>query len=279
MRMNRSSSNAPAGLMLIELLVTLVIVGVVGAAITGLFLSQSRLFGQQYAMREARTVSQSALNLIFTELRMVDAAAGVEAATETLVTLRVPYALGIVCAGGPAATAVSLFPIDDYASADAEMSGYAWRDPDGLYHYQAASLGAGGASECGAEGINAVPGGRNAVLSPGDPGAYPGAPIFLYRRITYDFRDSPSSPGGVELWRKVEGADTEEEISGPFDGASSGFRFYLLGNEVAQDAAPTDLSQVYGLELVLNGRSGRPAAGGLAPYTAQFATAVFFHNR
>lgn len=272
------ASPLPAGLMLVELLVTLVIMGLVGAAVSGLFISQSRLFGQQNAMREARTISQSALNVILSELRMVDAAQGVEAATPTAITLRVPYALGVVCNGTAANTAVRIFPTDNGVAFN-ELDGYAWLQVDGTYRYRDnAALGAGGAGDCAGNGINAIHGSQAALLTPGDPQASPGAPALLYRRITYEFRASAGAAGEVALWRKVEGADTEEELSGPFDAASSGFRFYVLDNAQAVSSAPADLSQVYGLELALNGKS-RPAASGLDPYTAQFATAVFFHNR
>jgi type II secretory pathway pseudopilin PulG len=265
--------------MLVELLVTLVIMGLVGAAVSGLFISQSRLFGQQNAMREARTISQSALNVILSELRMVDAHGGLEAATPTAITLRVPYALGVVCNGTASNTAVSIFPTDSGVDFS-ELDGYAWLQGDGTYQYRDnAALGGGGATDCTSNGINAIPGSQTALLTPGDQQAAPGAPALLYRRITYDFRASAGAPGEVALWRRVEGADTEEELSGPFDAASSGFRFYVLDNAQPVSSAPANLSQVYGLELALNGKSSRPAASGLAPYTAQFATAVFFHNR
>lgn len=273
------ASAHPAGLMLVELLVTLVIMGLVGAAISGLFISQSRLFGQQNAMREARTISQSALNVILSELRMVDAVGGLEAASPTSITLRVPYALGVVCSGTSSNTAVSIFPTDNGVPLD-ELDGYAWLDhADGTYQYISATLQPGGETACTANGIMAIPGSQTALLNPGDALAAPGVPALLYRRITYDFRAISGTPGEVALWRRVEGADTEEELSGPFDAATSGFRFYVIDDPEPVDSAPANLSEVYGLELALNGKSTRPGASGLDPYTAQFATAVFFHNR
>lgn len=284
MNMDRSPSDPRAGLMLVELLITLVILGLVGAAITGLFLTQSRVFGQQTAMREARTISQGALNVMLTELRMVDAVGGVVAAGDQAVTIRVPYTLGMICSANSTLITVSLFPTDnaEVGGGWSLLAGYAWRDADGTYTYRGASLssGTGAATACANAGIAVVPGGIALRLTPGDAAAQSGAPIMLYRRITYDFRPTPSSPGNVDLWRKVEGVNTDEiAIGGPFDAQSSGFRYYLLNKSEPEENTPANPHDIRGLELVLNGRSGRPAAGGLESQTAQFATAVFFHNR
>lgn len=284
MKMDRSPTDPRAGLMLVELLITLVILGLVGAAITALFLTQGRVFGQQTALREARTISQGALNVMLTELRMVDAAGGVVAAADKAVTIHVPHTLGIVCSASSTAITVSLFPTDNADLTGApSVAGYAWRNmSDGAYQYRNASPSAssGAAAVCAGAGIAIVPDGIALNLGPGDPAAQSGAPVILYQRITYDFRPTPNSPGNVDLWRKVEGGSTEElVIGGPFDALSSGFRYYLLEESEPEENTPANPNEISGLELVLNGRSGRPAAGGLEAQTAQFATAVFFHNR
>lgn len=282
MTMDRSPNDKRAGMMLVELLVTLVILGLVGAVITGLFLTQSRLFGSQDARREARTASQSAVNVMLTELRMVDAVGGVIAADDKSVSLRVPYALGVVCSSSATETMVSLFPTDNVGSADDwALTGYAWRDEAGLYQYRTASVGTtGAAAACASAGIAVVPDGQAIKLEPGDAMAPSGAPVILYRRITYDFREVPGAPGSVELWRMVEGANTvEESIGGPFNAESSGFRYYVLDRAEPEDVAPANPAEIRGLELILDGRSRRPGPGGVEPQTARYATAVFFHNR
>lgn len=283
MTMDRSPSDKRAGMMLVELLVTLVILGLVGAAITGLFLTQSRFFGSQDARREARTASRSAVNVMLSELRMVDAIGGVVDADPKSVTLRVPYALGVVCSASSTETMVSLFPTDNVGPANQwSLSGYAWMDGTGLYRYRTASIGnsTGAAAACAGAGVAIVPDGLAIRLEPGDAMAPVGTPVILYRRITYDFRPVAGAPEIVQLWRKEEGSDiVEEAIGGPFDGASSRFRFYVLDGTEPEDLPPANPSQIRGLELILDGRSGRPGPGGAEPPSARYATAVFFHNR
>jgi len=281
MTMDSAPDDRHAGMMLVELLVTLVILGLVGAAITGLFFTQSRFFGTQDAKREARSASRSAVNVMLSELRMVEAIGGLVSAEEQSVSLRVPYALGVVCSASSTEIVASLFPTDNVGAADGLSSaGYAWRDDSGVYHYRTASAGAASAAACTGAGIAIVPNGQAVKLEPGDASAPSGAPLFLYRRITYDFRPVAGVPGNVELWRKEEGSSVvEEPIGGPFDGASSRFRYFVLDGAEPEDVPPANPAEIRGLEFVLDGRSERPAPGGGETHSAKYATAVFFHNR
>lgn len=274
--MERSPRDPRAGLMLVELLVTLVILGLVGAAITGLFLTQSQLFGSQSAQREARAASRSAVNVMLSELRMVDAYGGVDNAEEKSVTIRVPYALGIVCSANAAGITISFLPTDrDLISTASTLAGYAWRNQSGVYQYRLASLGASGAvGSCASSGIAVVPDGQAIQLQPGDPLAHNGASAILFRLVTYDFRPASNPSGSVELWRKVEGTSIEEPIGGPFDPETSGFRYYLFDKAEPEESPPMTPVGIRGIEVVLDGVSRAPDTPG-----ARFATAVFFHNR
>src|SRR5256885_11949781 len=116
------------GFTLVELVVGMVILGVIGGALTRLFLSQSLFYDLQGELRRASLVSRMAINAALSDLRMVEATGGLVSATPTQVTMRVPYAIGVVCANTPAQTTLSLWPIDSTVYATAGFSGYGWRD-------------------------------------------------------------------------------------------------------------------------------------------------------
>ena len=61
------------GFTLAELLVGMVVLGVIGAALTRLFLSQSRFYDQEAQLRRARLVSRMAINTMLSDVRMVEA--------------------------------------------------------------------------------------------------------------------------------------------------------------------------------------------------------------
>src|SRR5205085_12150758 len=97
------------GFTLAELVVGMVVLGVLGGALTRLFLSQSRFYDQQAQLRRARMVSRMAINAALSALRMAEATCGLVSATPTQLTTRVPYAIGVVCANPAAQTTVSLW--------------------------------------------------------------------------------------------------------------------------------------------------------------------------
>src|SRR5439155_13818944 len=89
---------------LIDLLVTILIIGIVGGAVTPPLLSQARFYDQEAQLRRARFVSRTAINAALSDLRMVEATGGAVAATATRITVRAPYAIGVVCASSGMAT-------------------------------------------------------------------------------------------------------------------------------------------------------------------------------
>ena len=123
------------GFTLVELLVGLVVLGIIGAALSRLFLSQARFYDLEAQLRRARFVARAAINAALSDLRMVEATGGVVAATAKQVTLRVPYAIGTVCANTPTQMTLSLWPVDSTVFATASFSGYAWRDSVGTVTY------------------------------------------------------------------------------------------------------------------------------------------------
>ena len=278
---SRLPRHARRGFTLTELIVTMVIAVIIGAAFTRLMIHQSRFFDSQNTHRQARNVSRGALNVMMSELRMVAVPGGVLAAASDSIVVRVPYAFGVLCASTPAASTISLAPMDSLAYAEGGTTGYAWRDSTGNYTYQNAAftLAPGLTSDCAAAGITTLPRGRAVTVTPIVPAAaVPGTVIFLFRRIEFKFRDSAALPGRRALWRLNVGTNTWEELVSPFD-ASARFRFFVNGSSVSQANPPVLLANLRGLELRLAGASDRPSVTTGAPATAELQTAVFFMNR
>ena len=103
---------------MVELIVSLLILGIIGAAMVRLLLGESRNVDRIMLQRSARGVTRSSVNLLLSELRMA-LPAGVVAATPTSVELYAPYALGISCGKSSGTTVVSLLPVDSAVVADA----------------------------------------------------------------------------------------------------------------------------------------------------------------
>ena len=268
------------GVTLLELMVTIVILAILGTGLTRLLTSQARFYEHQGAGRTARSVSRAAVNVLLSEMRMVEAPGGVVAASASSVTLRVPFAIGLVCGPVAGATTVALLPADSAMLAEPGFSGYAWRNAAGVYTYVEAGAAVGNsvAAPCTAAGITPPAGGRIVALAPALPaGVTSGTAVLLFRRLTYNFANSTALPGRVALWRRVVPTGATEELVAPFD-ASARFRFFALDAANAQDAVPP-LANLRGLELVLVGASEGSPRITSAPRSASVTTAVFFRNR
>lgn len=273
------------GFTLVELLVGFVVLGIIGAALSRLFLSQSRFYDMETQLRRARFVSRTAVNAALSDLRMVEATGGVVAATAKQVTVRVPYAIGTVCASTPAQMTLSIWPVDSTVYATASFSGYAWRDSVGTVTYVEAGVSLvtpGIATFCAAANVAVLPRGRVATLQPPLPAGVPpltavGTPVLLFQRMTYAFQPSAALPGRTGLWRTIVGSGQADELVAPFD-STARFRFFVVGSDTAQDAVPNPVTNIRGLELDLMSESERAPEATAAPRRAQTVTAVFFNN-
>ena len=285
-----NSGRARRGFTLIELLVALVLFGIVGALFTKLMTVQGRFFDRQGMGNAARNVSRASLNRVVSDFRMIEATGGVVAATSTSLTIRIPFAIGVMCKNSGTGTVLSLLPIDSttYAQAVANNNfyGYAWRNfTTGAYSYveNPATETNGDVAVCASVSITMVPNGKTVLVTPALPaGGGLGTPVFLYNKIKYEMKASTAVPGKIGLYRTIiapNGTLASEELVAPFAN-TAGWKFFAInGGSVAQAAPPANLADLRGLELHLDGISENIAPGMVTNETAPFTTAVYFKNR
>ncbi|MEO7712936.1 MAG: type II secretion system protein, partial [Gemmatimonadaceae bacterium] len=105
------------GFTLIEIITSLAILGIIGLAFVRLVVSQARFTEGQMALRNARSVSRNAMNIMLTDIRMVQDSGGLVSAARDSVTMRVPVAFGLLCKNEPGTTTISLLPVDSAMTA------------------------------------------------------------------------------------------------------------------------------------------------------------------
>lgn len=265
-----------SGFTLSEVMVALVLTGVIGAAVTGVFVSQSEFFDAQEKASAARAVSRGAVNMLMSELRMVENVRGVVTATDSVLQVRVPYRMGIACDNDANGVWVSFLPADPSATAGATYAGYAYRNAAGAYVYMEGGtapvpVGGGVSARCATNSVQVLGAERRvhptAVMDVGTP-------VFLYQIVSYRFRPSTAVSGMRGLWREVGG--TNEELVAPFD-TTARFRYYV-SDGATPVLAPADLTAITGIEFTLDARSERIPETGTAR-SVPFQTSVFFRNR
>jgi prepilin-type N-terminal cleavage/methylation domain-containing protein len=266
---------------MLEMLVAIIILAIFGSSMIRILVAQTRLFSKAAAQRSTRGVTRSAMNIIDSDLRMVEATHGIVTAGTTTLTVRAPYALGVVCATTGGLTYVSLAPVDSTVWATAGLSGYAWRDTLGVYNFTETTITAASVAPtiCNGLGFTTLPNGKTISVSPALPsGAVAGTVVFFEEQIRYDFQNSVAVPGAVGLWRTVVKTGATDEIVTPFTSAAK-FRYYVMNADTSQAAAPSPLSSTRGIEFTLAARSETSPEGTGTPATTSVTTAVFFRNR
>jgi prepilin-type N-terminal cleavage/methylation domain-containing protein len=279
---------------LVEVLVVFTILGILGALLTRIMLTQSRFADQQNALRAARAVSRQAMNILESELRMVQDSGGVDSASTDGKTIRVlaPYRFGLNCGVSGASSVVSMLPVDSLSLAQAKYAGYAWRSRAGVYTvvYPSFPLGADSVlpssdpSQCTGSGASQAQiktlslngrSGQVLDIKPPQSAAPKGEPVFFFQRITYTFGGSTLFPGATALYRSVQGG-ASEEIMAPFDTASR-FKYWTTGAS-ASVAAPPALGLIRGIDIVFVGRSSYTALGKNSPSKSTVVASIFFKN-
>lgn len=269
-----------SGTTLTELLVVMVVMGVLGASMTGLMVSQSRFFNDQEGQANARRVSRTPTTLLLSDLRSVETTNGIVSAGPTSFDVRVPYRTGVVCGlSGGGSLIATLQPIDSMVASNVAHTGWFWVDSIGGVHYQLGaakpSNASGSASVCTTNSVTPITGG-DVVSFPINPsGANPGTIVTLYHRVQYFWGNSASVPGTRALFRRVLTAGSSEELVAPFD-TSATFRYHMANGTLTSN--PGVMSDVRGIEFSLTGLNERNLTSGRTQRTP-LVTSVFFENR
>lgn len=282
------------GVTLIELLIAMIVASILGGALLTLMMAMNRFEEREEGLRSARRAGRSAINSLASDLRMVDPEWGIEAASATSITLRVPYAMGLTCGSTSTVHTLMLFPVDSVALVQPGISGFASRGSSSAYTATTTTVTVAfpgtvpaACTSAGIQSIAAGSGEPNArsrattLTGTGFTTLSAGTPMLLYRRIRYYFGTSalPGLSGRTALWRDwLDDGAGAQELAGPFD-ATAAFRFYNLSATTAQTTVPSPLGNTYGIELFLPGESDRTARNRSAPEQSNLTTSVFFMNR
>lgn len=279
---------ARAGYSLAELLVAVVLLGIVGGALSRLVVDQMRFFDNVQVMRGARSAARNSMNVMLSELRMVHDSGGVTniAANNKSITVLVPYRVGVLCGTTAGVSTVSMLPIDSTTLALATFAGYGYRVPaTGRYAVTQTTVAPTASATSllctTTAGISTITiNGRSGAILDISPSTIPttvvsGAPVMFFQSITYSFAASTLYPGKVGLFRQV-GGGTPEELMAPF-ASSARFRYYQTGDDTSRTTAPA-LSDIRGIALVLTTEGARRPAGRTNDTQSKMMTSIFFKN-
>lgn len=292
--MHQLLTTRPRGFTLTELLVAMTIFAILGALFTRALLTQGRFADQQNAARMSRMVARQGMNILESEIRMVQDSGGIDSAATDGKAIRVlvPFRFGLNCGVAGGKTVVSMLPTDSLTLAQAVYAGFAWRNQISRYTTVLPSAPTGAdapaasanATQCtgtasGQAQIRTLSlnGRSGAVLdiSPAQASAPQGQPVFFFQRITYKFATSTLYPGKVGLWRVVQGGATEE-IMAPFDTLA---RFkYWTQSATASVASPPALALIRGIDVVLSAQSSYTPMGKTTPTRSSVVASIFFRN-
>ena len=268
------------GFTLIELMIGAVVTGIIGVAMTQMLVHNSRFVAHAEANINARQVARAAMNILGAELAMVSKG-GLTAASSTSITLRVPFAFGILC-GQTSQRITSLVPTDSIMYASASADGMAWHsDALDTYTFMTVSSVAMAPSgtekaKCTDNGISFLTDANTIKMTITSDTLSIGDVFYLYQTIRYQFAASADLSGRLGLWRK-RGDDADEEILAPFDNASS-FAFFVGASSTALTSPPASLPDVVGLELNLVGSSEVTPLDSSEPPSFEISTRVNFLN-
>ncbi len=282
------------GLSLVELVLAITVASIMGAAILSLMVGFTRFQERSEAQRSARLVGRAAVNVLVDGVRMVDPSWGVEAVSASSITVKAPYAIGLVCASTLTSATVALVPVDSVLFSDGGYSGFAWLSSGTFLPVAGGSAVVSGAFpvSCASAGIQeqtapvSAPNQRTLVVVLTVPSGEltvalaAGTPVMLYRRLRFYFAASaqPALDGRTALWRALlDDPSPVAELVAPFD-ASAAFRFYVSGSRMPRTAPPTDLTTLRGLQFYLPGESVNAVRQRHAPEQADLTTASFFLN-
>ena len=282
------------GFSLVEIITALVILSILGVAMTKVLLSQTRNYQYDNGGRRSRTAARGAMNILITDLRMTQDNGGVQyvdATNHRRIDVRVPIGFGVVCTTSGSSLIMALAPVDSFQYSSMRFGGYAVRDATtGIYSYVAGgSISSADPNQChGSPKIYAdtvTMGGRQGkvvqVTGTVPTGTVAGSMAMIWQTVRYQFDTSKVYAKRAGLYRIVTGsasADTNELIA-PFSWTAR-FKYYTTMNpkDTAKATSPADLNTIRGVQIYLAAEAGDTVPGRTGPKKSPLTTAVFFKN-
>ena len=294
------SNRGRRGFTIVEIITSLVIIAIIGIAMTKLIVGQTRAFQFDNGGRRARAAARSAMNILITDLRMTQDNGGVTYVDPAnhRVDVRVPTVFGFACENSGTSVVVSMVPVDSFQRVSSKYGGYAYRDSTtGLYTYVAAAftdtIQAANVSRCHGGGVGifadttGIAGRTGGVFIASALGValVPiGAPVFVWQTVSYEFKNSQIYPGRYGLYRTVRGRantdTTADELIAPFN-TTARFYYYAQSPYATRDTAlwtAPALNNIRGFKIYLPAESSDTMPTRNTPISAAVTTAVFFKN-
>ena len=250
---------APAGFTLVELLIYLVLASVLLGAIYGAMTTQSRGYGKERELLDARESIRSAGALLAWELRHASVAGSkVVGIGADSITVRSMQGLGTVCAKHPTSPRYALWGTSGDIQATANDSAILYRPETNVWRAvritQVGTPGSLGVSTC------SWPGGRaptiaiqvDVAATTDTAGVVVGSGFRAFRETLYsEYLDG----GRYWLGRKIPPTAADwEKLTGPLlaPGAAGGLNFRFFDSANNETAIPQNVAAV---ELVLRSES------------------------
>ncbi len=249
-----------AGFTLVEMLITLAVAGVLGAAILSLVLGQNRFYGQSDDTIYAQQSLRAAMDLMASELRM-GSPGDLMAAEPDSVTLRFDLERAVVCAV-TAGDQASIYVYDKVENANlpSGFRGGAYSGPyEAPWHYASTepwtptvdATGAVPKLDCTSRGAPDTGADADYRRVSGWGTAFGGVPergslVRFYGKLTYRF-DESSFTDGMAVFRNGQ------ELVSPFEDGPN-FLYVMADGSVQNAVSPVDFSDVRTIRIDVTAR-------------------------
>lgn len=279
-------SDARRGFTLMEAIVAMTLSSVLVVLVGTTFLVQNNYHATQLARTAAQDNARMVTEVVASEIRSV-MKGGVRVAANRRLEVRSPIVLGVVCAHSTGNRVVVQFEGGVAAMDTDEMSGVALLDAGtGEWDYEDASWGSvnqgGGspAADCFAKGADTVGVSgqfhrfrRFNNLFGGLPAI--GSVVMFYREVEYEFDTSEMDPSTMALFRRVDGDDPVEFVTG-LD-ATAQFLYRTGGTTYETSVSGGSRDDIDAIRIEAQARRA-PQAGGVDDVTFGWGVNVFLRN-
>lgn len=280
-------SAARRGFTLMEAIVAMTLSSVLVILVGTTFLVQNNFHAAQLARTAAQDNARMVTEVVASEIRSV-MEGGVRVAANRRLVVRSPVVLGAVCAQMPGNRVAVQFDGGAAAMDTDEMSGVALLDPgSGEWDYEDArwnsvsQSGGTAAAACFANGADTLGVSSqfhifrrfNSLF-----GSLPpvGSVVMFYREVEYEFDTSEMDPSTMALFRKVDGEDPVEFVTG-LD-ATAQFLYRTGGTTYETSVSGGSRDDIDAIRIEAQARRS-PQAGGVDDVTFGWGVNVFLRNR